>query len=236
MRHERVLLAGMLVAASFCGGALATLLLGGQVEAQSPRAVTTPQVNLVDAGGTLRGVLSAADERGGPSLAFHDAAGQVRGVFGVAPNGAPAFDLLNAAGAPRFSARLTGDDTLVVVGDDQSRHSVLGSASGTPVLSFADGRRGRLQMQLGTSGAPSVVLFGGDGQRSAALTVDDSDTPLLTLYAAGRPRVTLGVVQQAAVINMTGASESRLVIGVAGEGRASLTFVDPQGRIVAELP
>ena len=27
MKHERVLLAGMLVAASFCGGALATLLI-----------------------------------------------------------------------------------------------------------------------------------------------------------------------------------------------------------------
>ena len=76
MKHERVLLAGMLLAASFCGGALATLLLGGQVEAQGPRAVTTPQVNLVDAAGTLRGVLSASDgarrriagaaRRGGP--------------------------------------------------------------------------------------------------------------------------------------------------------------------------
>ena len=235
MRHERVLLAGMLLAASFCGGALATLLLGGQVEAQSPRAVTTPQVNLVDAGGTLRGVLTAADESGGPSLAFHDGEGRVRGLFRVGPSGAPAFNLLNADGAPRFSARLAGDDTLVVVGDDQRRHSVLGTASGTPVLSFADGRRGRLQMQLGTGGAPGVVLFGGDGQRSAALTVDDSDTPLLTLYEAGRPRVTLGVVQEAAVINMSGAPESRLVIGVSGDGRASVTFIDRQGRVVAEL-
>ena len=236
MRHERVLLAGMLLAASFCGGALATLLLGGQVEAQSPRAVTTPQVNLVDAGGTLRGVLTAADESGGPSLAFHDGEGRVRGLFRVGPSGAPAFNLLNADGAPRFSARLAGDDTLVVVGDDQRRHSVLGTASGTPVLSFADGRRGRLQMQLGTGGAPGVVLFGGDRQRSAALTVDDSDTPLLTLYEAGRPRVTLGVVQEAAVINMSGAPESRLVIGVSGDGRASVTFIDRQGRVVAELP
>ena len=236
MKHERVLLAGMLLAASFCGGALAALLLGGRVEAQGPRAVTTSQVNLVDAAGTLRGVLSASDERGGASLALHDAEGQVRGVFRVEQGGTPAFGLLNADGAPRFSARLAGDDTLVVVGDDRRRHSVLGSASGTPVLSFADGRRGRLQMQLGTGGAPGVVLFGGDGQRSAALTVGEGDTPLLTFYEAGRPRVTLGVVQQAAVINMTGAAESRLVIGVAGEGRASVTFVDREGQVVAELP
>ena len=237
MMYDRVWLAGMLVAASFCGGALATLLLGGRVEAQGPRAVTTPQVNLVDDGGALRGVLSASDESGGPSLALHDGEGRVRGRFRVGPSGAPAFDLFNADGAPRFSARLTGDDdTLVVVGDDQRRHSVLGTASGTPVLSFADGRRGRLQMQLGSGGAPSVILFGGDGQRSAALTVDAGDTPLLTLYEAGRPRVTLGVVQQAALINMSGAAESRLVIGVAAEGRASVTFIDEQGQVVAELP
>ncbi len=236
MRHERLLLAGLLLAASFCGGALATLLLGGRVVAQGPRAVTTAQVNLVDAAGTLRGVLSAGDDRGAASLALHDGEGRVRGAFRVGHGGAPALELLNADGAPRLSARLAGDDTLLVVGDDQRRHSILGSASGTPVLSFADGRRGRLQMQLGTRGAPSVVLFGGDGQRSAALTVDDGDTPLLTLYDAGRPRVTLGVVQQAAVINMTGAAESRLVIGVAAEGRASVTFVDQQGQLVAELP
>ena len=57
-------MAGMLVAASFCGGALASLLLGVPAGAQGPAAVTTGQVNLVDAGGGLRGVLSAQDESG----------------------------------------------------------------------------------------------------------------------------------------------------------------------------
>lgn len=236
MTQDRMLLAAMLVVASFCGGAAATLLIERQAGAQAPRAVTTPQVNLVDAGGLLRGVLSAAGERGGPALAFHDADGRVRATFGLEQGGAPVFDLLNPAGARRFSARLAGDDSLVVIGDDERTHGVLGTASGAPVLSFAAGRRSRMQMQLGAGGEPSVVLFDGGGQRSAALTVDAGGTPLMTFYEAGRPRVTLGVVQQAAVINLTGAPESRLVVGVSGDGRPSVTFIDEAGRIVAELP
>lgn len=247
MMDEKTKTAGMLLAASFCGGALASLLLGGPVGAQGPQAVTTTQVNLVDAGGSLRGILSAADERGQPSLAFHDADGRVRGRFGVERSGAPAIDLWNAAGERRLSVRVAGDDALLVVGGDEpaqgsrddgdgARRVVFGSAAGTPVLDFAAGRRSRMQLQLGEGGAPSLVLFGRDGSRRAAVTVGGDDTPLMTLYDAGRPRVTLGVVRQAAVLNLSGAAESRLVVGVAGNGRPSVTFVDEAGQVVGELP
>lgn len=250
MMDEKTKTAGMLLAASFCGGALASLLLGRPVEAQPPQAVTTSQVNLVDSGGSLRGILSAADERGQPSLAFHDADGRVRGRFGVERSGAPAIDLWNAAGERRLSVRVTGDDALLVVGGDEpapgdqdsggggggARRVVFGSAAGTPVLGFADGRRSRMQLRLGEGGAPSLVLFGRDGSRRAAVTVGGDDTPLMTLYDAGRPRVTLGVVEQAAVLDMSGAAESRLVVGVAGNGRPSVTFVDEAGQVVGELP
>lgn len=247
MMDEKTKTAVMLLAASFCGGALASLLLGGPVGAQGPQAVTTTQVNLVDAGGSLRGILSAADERGQPSLAFHDADGRVRGRFGVERSGAPAIDLWNAAGERRLSIRVAGDDALLVVGGDEpaqgsrddgdgARRVVFGSAAGTPVLDFAAGRRSRMQLQLGEGGAPSLVLFGRDGSRRAAVTVGGDDTPLMTLYDAGRPRVTLGVVRQAAVLNLSGAAESRLVVGVAGNGRPSVTFVDAAGQVVGELP
>lgn len=250
MMDEKTKTAGMLLAAAFCGGALASLLLGRPVDAQPPQAVTTSQVNLVDSGGSLRGILSAADERGQPSLAFHDADGRVRGRFGVERSGAPAIDLWNAAGERRLSVRVAGDDALLVVGGDEpargdrddgddgsgARRVVFGSAAGTPVLGFADGRRSRMQLRLGEGGAPSLVLFGRDGSRRAAVTVGDDDTPLMTLYDAGRPRVTLGVVQQAAVLDMSGAAESRLVVGVAGNGRPSVTFVDEAGQVVGELP
>lgn len=247
MMDEKTKTAVMLLAASFCGGALASLLLGGPVGAQGPQAVTTTQVNLVDAGGSLRGILSAADERGQPSLAFHDADGRVRGRFGVERSGAPAIDLWNAAGERRLSVRVAGDDALLVVGGDEpaqgsrddgdgARRVVFGLAAGTPVLDFAAGRRSRMQLQLGEGGAPSLVLFGRDGSRRAAVTVGGDDTPLMTLYDAGRPRVTLGVVRQAAVLNLSGAAESRLVVGVAGNGRPSVTFVDEAGQVVGELP
>lgn len=247
MMDEKTKTAGMLLAAAFCGGALASLLLGRPVDAQPPQALTTSQVNLVDSGGSLRGILSAADERGQPSLAFHDADGRVRGRFGVERSGAPAIDLWNAAGERRLSVRVAGDDALLVVGGDEpaqgdrddgsgARRVVFGSAAGTPVLGFADGRRSRMQLRLGEGGAPSLVLFGRDGSRRAAVTVGSDDTPLMTLYDAGRPRVTLGVVQQAAVLDMSGAAESRLVVGVAGNGRPSVTFVDEAGQVVGELP
>lgn len=247
MMDEKTKTAVMLLAASFCGGALAALLLGGPVGAQGPQAVTTTQVNLVDAGGSLRGILSAADERGQPSLAFHDADGRVRGRFGVERSGAPAIDLWNATGERRLSVRVAGDDALLVVGGDEpaqgdrdggsgARRVVFGSAAGTPVLDFAAGRRSRMQLQLGEGGAPSLVLFGRDGSRRAAVTVGGDDTPLMTLYDAGRPRVTLGVVRQAAVLDLSGTAESRLVVGVAGNGRPSVTFVDEAGQVIGELP
>ena len=104
------------------------------------------------------------------------------------------------------------------------------------MLSLSDGMRSRAQLQIGEDGSPSLVLFGHGGQRAVAVTVDSNDTPVVTLYGEGRPRVTLGVVQQAAVLNLAGAAQSRLVIGVADNGRPSITFVDNEGRVIDELP
>jgi len=236
MTDNRVVMASLLLVTSFCGGAVASLMFGARVEAQMDLAVTTTQVTLVDDQGTIRGMLRARDESGATSLTFYDSDGQTRSVLAVEADGRPILRLQNAAGEPRLSARVTGEDTLIIVGDDRETHAVLASASGVPVLSFADGQRGRAQLQLAPTGAPSLIFSGRDGQRSAAVTVDDTDTPVMTLYEGGRPRVTLGVVQQAAVLNMTGAADSRVVIGVAGNGRGSVTIVDEAGQVVGELP
>ena len=80
------------------------------------------------------------------------------------------------------------------------------------------------------------MLVGGDGQRSAALTMDRDDSPLLTLYDAGRARVTVGVVQQATVINLNGPGQSRVVMGVAPDGHPSVTFYDDAGEVMETLP
>ena len=234
--RDTAVTAGMLLAAAFCGGALASLLLGIPAGAQGTDAVTTSQVNLVDAGGALRGVLSARDERGQASLAFYDADGQTRARFGVDPQGDPEIELRNPAGQARLAAGVTGEDALLIVGDEREAHGVLGAAAGVPLLSFGDGRQARMQLQMAEDGRPSVVLAGADGQRSAALSMDGEDAPLLTLYHAGRQRVTLGVVQEAAVINVSGPGQSRVVVGVAADGFPSVTLYDDAGEAVGSIP
>lgn len=240
MRRDTAVTAGMLLAAAFCGGALASLLasllVGAPAGAQGVETVTAAQFNLVDAGGGLRGVLSARDESGQPSLALYDTGGQPRARLGLGPDGNPALELRNAAGEPRFSAGVIRDDTQLLVGDEQQAHGMFGATAGAPLLTFADGRQGRMQLRMGADGRPSVVLVGGDGQRSAALTMDREDSPLLTLYEAGRARVTVGVVQQAAVINLNGPGLSRVVVGVGADGHPSVTFYDDDGMAMGTIP
>lgn len=235
MTNNNMVTATVVLVTSFCGGALATVLLGPRLQAQGSQAVTTTQVNLVDRDGVLRGVLSARDERGIPSLTLYDADGVRRGVFAV-EDGGPVLQLRNADGEERLSARVAAEDALLIVGDERRTHGIFTSVSGLPVLSFADGQQGRAQLRLAEDGAPSLIFAGRDGQRTASVTVDDRNTPVMTFYEAGQPRVTLGVVAQAAVLNMTGSGESRVVIGVAGNGRSSVTVVDQAGQVVGELP
>ena len=93
MRHEKSLMMGGMLVASLCGGMLAALLFGAPANAQGPAVVTTPQLNLVNGRGALRGVLSADDGNGLTSLTLYDADGRARGVFGVARDGAPVVRL-----------------------------------------------------------------------------------------------------------------------------------------------
>ena len=234
--RDAAVMAAMLVAAAFSGGALASLLLGTPAGAQGADAVTAAQINLVDADGILRGVLSARDERGQTSLALYDAGGQTRARLGVDPQGDPELELRNADGEARLAAGVTADDALLVVGDERQAHGVLGAAGGVPLLSFGAGSQARMQLQMGADGRPSVVLAGADGQRSAALSMDSEDAPLLTLYHAGRTRLTLGVVQDAAVINVSGPGQSRAVVGVAADGYPSVTLFDEAGEVVGAIP
>lgn len=234
--RDAAVTAGMLLAAAFCGGALASLMLGTAAGAQGAQALTVSQINLVDGGGGLRGVLSARDEQGQASLAFYDAGGQTRARLGVDPQGAPELELRNTAGQARLAAGVTGDDALLIVGDERQAHGVLGAAAGVPLLSFGAGPEARMQLQMAADGRPSVVLAGADGQRSAALSMDSEDAPLLTLYHAGRARVTLGVVQDAAVINVSGPGQSRVVVGVAADGFPSVTLHDEAGEAVGAIP
>tara|TARA_Y100000588_G_scaffold392114_2_gene502892 strand:- start:139 stop:867 length:729 start_codon:yes stop_codon:yes gene_type:complete len=236
MVYDKKLMVGILLLSSFLGGAFANFLLGEKAVAQGSQSITTSQINLVDDAGRVRGELSAQDDRGAPSLIFYDQNGQMRTMYGIEQTGSPLLRLQDAQGEDRLEARLINDDALLIVGDDQERHAVLASVGGVPVLNFAHGRRGRAQFQLNDRGSPSLMFFGQEGQRSAEITVDDADTPLLTLYQSGRPLITLGIVQDTAVLNMAGPEQSRLVLGVAGDGNSTVTFIDESGQVVGQLP
>ena len=90
MAKERVWMMGCMIVASFVGGMAANLFLTTRVDAQgAPQVLTTSQLNLVDQSGRLRGILAGTDERGLSSLTFYDETGQMRGVFGIEPDGTP---------------------------------------------------------------------------------------------------------------------------------------------------
>jgi hypothetical protein len=234
MTQERLgtVLAGL--AAGLVGGLAASLLTSG-VQAQAD-VVTARQLNLVDDTGRLRGVLSGRDERGLASVAFYDPQGQVRGVLGAQEDGTPVLWLLDAGGQRRLVAEVQGDDALLIVGEPDGRNGMLASLGGNPVFSLSDAGRSRLQMQLAGDGAPSLALSTSQGQRGAGMVVDSSDAPVVTLYEGGTPRVALAVIQQAAVLNFSDPASQRLVVGVASNGRPSISFLNEKGEVAQELP
>ena len=204
--------------------------------AQSAPVVTARQVNLVDASGVLRAVLSARDERGMASLAFYDSDGQVRGVVGIEPTGRPFLRMLNRVGERRLLATIEGEDALVITGDEAARSGMFGSVAGSPMLAFRAGGLSRVRLQLNRAGQPNFGLFDASGRRGATLVLDDTEAPLFTLYKQNRPRVTLGVVQEATVLNMGNADRTHLVMGVRPDGHPSLSFYDEEGNIFEHLP
>lgn len=226
----------MLIASLF-GGVASNLLLMNHVEAQAPaEVVTTSQLNLVDGGGRLRGILSGSDERGLASLAFYDETGQVRGVFGIEADGSPVMRLYDAGGQTGLVATTQGDDALIVVGEDGGRQGLFGLVQGAPIVSLGDGTRSRMQLHLNTAGLPRLALSDSTGEQSAALSVGSDDMPQLMLSAGGRSRAVFGVVQDATVLNLLDATQPRLVVGVAENGRPSVSFLGENGEIVRELP
>ena len=74
------------------------------------------------------------------------------------------------------------------------------------------------------------------GQRAASLSVDSADSPFVTFYQDGRSRAALGVVQNAAVLNLSDMERARLVMGVADTGWPSLSFIDDAGDVMEQLP
>ena len=195
MQFQKILLVTGMLLMSLVGGVIGGLLVDAPVFAervQGPGAVTTTQVNLVDADGQLRAVLAGRDERRMASLSFYDPGGQVRGIVGIDESGTPLVRLLDPAGQSRFTALVRGNDPLVIVGDEAAQSAVFGSVGGSPLLSLFDAGQSRTRLQLAPDGSPSFGLFDQGGRQSIALTVDAANAPLMTLHEEGRVRGAFG--------------------------------------------
>lgn len=229
---------GIVATAIAAAGGLASLVLPARAATQAaPGIVTATQVNLVDRSGRLRGVLSAEDERGMASLALFGPDGGPRAVLAAAPDGAPTFELYDGARTLRVHATIQGTAPIVAVTADGGRQAILSGLSGVPALTLTDGAQARTEVGLTAGGLPGLHLIGPAGQRQVSLTVDREGQALVTVRdAGGRSRASLGVVQGAAVINLSDQARTRVVMGVAPDGRATLSFLDEAGQIVRTMP
>ena len=236
MLRERGWLTAAVILASMVGGAASSLVLPARLGAQGVDVVTASQVNIVDSGGRLRAVLAAEDERGLASLAFYGPDGALRGVVGAEPDGTPVLRFNNSAGVGRLSASVRDDEPVVSVGNEADRSVLIGSLGGTPIVGLTDRGQTRLRMSLGERGEPRLSLFNGAGQRGAGLVVGADDAPFLSLFdAAGAQRLTMGTVQGSTVVNLGDGARTRLVLGVADNGRASVGFYDAEGALERDI-
>jgi len=236
MQYQKTFVMVGLVGASMLGGAVGSVLVSGTATAQDARVVTATQVNLVGPSGQLRAVLSGRDEQRRVSISFYDPAGQVRAVMGIDENGTPVIRLMNAQGQSRLQAFLENEDVFVIAGDETGQSALFGTVGDTPMLNLSDGQRVRARLQLSPEGAPALRLFDREGQRSVTMETDTIGSPFITLFEEGHSRTTMGVTQGAAVLNMSDAQRPRLVLGVAENGVASVSFLDENGEVEELFP
>jgi len=238
MTQENLKFIGAMLAAAFLGGGLASVVFSDRVSAQAaPTVVTTQHVNLVNQAGRIRGILSAEDERGVASLTFFDEAGQMRSALTIGRDGAPALQLYDRAQAPRVVITVENNQPAVVVTSETGDRAILSTLTGGPTLSFQDKEKFRAEVGMGRGGAPRFAMFGPTGQPQLGLNITEQGDPIVTLRDdAGRGRASLGVVQGATVINLADQKSARVVLGVAADGNATLSFLDPAGKVTERVP
>ena len=156
-------------------------------------AVTTTQVNIVDASNRLRAVLSGQDERSMASLSFYDPDGQVCAIVDLDATACPLFICLAPQETTDLRHRLLGDDGIVMVGSDATRSGALGIVGGVPVLTLDNVGQSRARVQVNQHGSSSLGFFDDHGAQRLVMTVDASSAPFMTLHDEGMTRLALGV-------------------------------------------
>ena len=238
MSHERMSFAAATMLAAFLGGGVASVLFSDAVGAQPiSDIVTTEQVNLVNRSGQLRGILSGEDATGRASMALLDASGQPRAILAVGRDGAPTLQMYDVSQSLRLRLTLQDDAPAIVVNDEDGQQAILGTLNGFPALTFADGDQPRAELAVGDGGLPRLQLLGPTGQPQLSVAVGDLGEPLVTLRdQEGRSRAAFGLIQDAAVINLSDHSATRIVLGINTDGRASLGFLDETGAVEHQVP
>lgn len=237
MRRERALMVVSMLLASCFGGMVMHLFFESGVRAQGrPDVLTTSQLNVVSDNGNLRGVLAGTDERGMASLTFYDDFGQVRSILGLQPDGTPVIRLLDSNGQARLFATVQGEDAVAVLGGDTGPQVMVGTIQGSTLLRMGDRTQSRLQLQVTPTGLPHVALSDQAGNEALSLAVASNAAPEVVLSTQGRSKAIMTVAEGATLLNLYDSDQPRLVIGVAANGRPSVSFLNQNGEITDEVP
>jgi hypothetical protein len=171
------------------------------------------------------------------SLTLFDEAGQMRSALTIGSDGTPALQLYDRAQAARVVVTVDNNQPAIVVRSDAGDRAILSTMTGGPTLAFEDKDTLRAEVGMARGGAPKVGLFGPAGQAQLSLNVSEQGEPVVTLRdTTGRGRASLGVVAGATVINLSDQRSARVVLGVAPDGTASLSFLDPAGKVTDRVP
>lgn len=148
---------------------IAVSLACGSAEAEDTDVVTTRALEIVDAQGVPRIIMSTFST-GSPTLVFLDENGDQRAWIFLADDGSPNLIMSDE---PKIALEDGGGNVISIFSVDQfGRASIL--LRGNPVLAFQDGAsQVRLSARLGLDGVPSIEAFDPAGE----LVVDLLGTP-----------------------------------------------------------
>ena len=170
------------------------------------------------------------------SLTFYDDFGQVRSLVGLQPDGTPVIRLLDSSGQARLFATVQGDDAVAVLGADTGPQVMVGSIQGSTLIRLGEQTENRLQFQVTPTGLPRVALSDHTGNEALSLSVAANAAPEVALSTEGRSRAVMTVAEGATLLNLYDSDQPRLVLGVAENGRPSVSFLNQNGESTDEVP
>jgi hypothetical protein len=180
------LFAALALTGGFIGGIVATEFAPGVADAaRHMKTVRAEQFELVDRGGTRRGVLNVTS-RGMADLALFDGQERDRAEFRVAQDGGSSIGFYDAQGNRRVLVGETpsGRDGIAIYGtNDRQLASLTVAEDNQASLTLYDPGTGKARAGLGVAsdGSPALALFDKNGHDRAELHLTKSGKPGLAL-------------------------------------------------------